>query len=331
MSYEFHTLYSTDTAFNCDITKSDEDKYMGRLYILATEDPELLKLGIEKEWFLAHESGDFFICGHINIEGQWSLSSYKSLEPSLAYTTQSEILDYVFSPEYVSAILQLRHDQALDLSESVVFKSDSFSDDNNFSDGSKPAKIDTSLLHDFSTSIPNLDVLRDLLLRSSPEELQEANLQQNETSSFEQVESAIPIVPLEVLISVGEKTTKLEKTEVLEIQKALIDKIIDEYSEDISEFILPPFGKVTIHVEEDYFVLCSSEDGHTILAATLDGSVLDELKDNDALKFTDVLHSSEVEVSRYFENSLEKQIETIVTVETHNAAVEQQKGIDYGA
>jgi hypothetical protein len=36
-------------------------------------------------------------------------------------------------------------------------------------------------------------------------------------------------------------------------------------------------------------------------------------------------------VSRYFENSLEKQIETIVTVETHNAAVEQQKGIDYGA
>jgi hypothetical protein len=93
MSYEIHPLYSTNTAFNCDIIKSDENEYMGRLYILAASDPALLNLSIEKEWFLAHKSGEFLICGHINNEGEWSLSSYKSLEPSLTYTTQNQIFD----------------------------------------------------------------------------------------------------------------------------------------------------------------------------------------------------------------------------------------------
>ncbi len=100
MSYEFVTLYSQDIFFNCDVRKSCDGRYMGSLYILNAEEIRLLDLGIQKEWFLACEFEEFLICGHINTQGEWSLSPYRSLEPALIYTTKDKILDYVFSHEY---------------------------------------------------------------------------------------------------------------------------------------------------------------------------------------------------------------------------------------
>ncbi len=146
MSYEFHALYSTDTAFNCDVKKSGDEEYMGRLYVFPTEDPALLKLGIEKEWFLAHESGDCVVCGHINTKGQWCLSPYQSLEPSLEYTTQIEVLNRVFSPQYMEEVLVRRSsEQSLETFEYVAPPANG-AGGGDASDGGQPARFDPRLM-----------------------------------------------------------------------------------------------------------------------------------------------------------------------------------------
>ncbi|MEM7557172.1 MAG: hypothetical protein AAF378_24410, partial [Cyanobacteria bacterium P01_A01_bin.84] len=99
MNYDLQILYETDEAFNCDVITADEEKYMGRLYILTTDDNTLKNLGIKEEWYLAHEEADVLVSGHINSEGKWSLSTWRNLEPSFEYTTRNKIFDQVFSPE----------------------------------------------------------------------------------------------------------------------------------------------------------------------------------------------------------------------------------------
>jgi len=324
-------LYSTDIAFNCNVKINSEDQYLGRLYIFAAEEPTLLKLGIEKEWFLAHESGKFVVSGHINTQGQWCLSSDKSLEPSLAYTTQDEILDRVFSPEYMREILHFRSTQSLESSESVALESGSLNGgEDESSDGEGLGQFESIRKTDFETSIPNLNILQELLLRSSPEELQEWNeveVQQDRTSLLvEQVESVPATMSQSVVIAEQGKSNKLDEAELLNVQDALIDKIIDEYRErDTSEFVFTPFGTVTVHVEEDYFVLRSPEDGHTILAATLSGAVLDRLNEAEASEFANALYLSEVEVSQ--DKASQHEIQAL----KRTSYFHQSKGLDYGA
>lgn len=294
MSYEFHTLYSTDTAFNCDVKKSGDEGYMGRLYVFPTEDPALLKLGIEKEWFLAHESGDYVVCGHINTEGQWCLSFYQSLEPSLEYTTQIEVFDRVFSPQYMEEVLVRRSSEQSLESFEYVAPSANGAGGGDASNGGQPARFDPRLITDFSASIPNLDVLLDLLLRSPLEDLQEhlkVTDVQGEALEDEAVNSVTAIIPPEV---VEDASTKLDD-ERLMVQDALVEKILGEYLErDTSEFVLPPFGAVTIHIEEDYFVL-RDDDGCTIIAATLEGEIIDELQLTDVRRSADILKQAEIE------------------------------------
>ncbi|BDA69977.1 hypothetical protein CAL7716_041430 [Calothrix sp. PCC 7716] len=311
MSYQFKSLYSTDSALNYDVTTSDDNQYMGRLYILTAENPVLQNLGIEKEWFLAHESGEFMICGHINNVGEWSLSSYRSLEPSLEYTTKSQILDQVFSHEYIQEVL---HSKKFVQSSEFVDESKRLNDNNNDSDDTKET-VNSTTSNQLSISIPNLEMLGEIILRSSPDDLLSEEV--DTYQSFEQEAPAMTdIITNEIIY-----TPQLEKAELLEIEQAIIDKIIEEYqTHDTSEFILPPTGRVTIHVESDYFVLSDSVDGHTILAATFDGEVMEELKQADAIEFTSLLQSHEIEVSTLLSSQSHSQTEN----------VNQQKGIDYG-
>lgn len=314
MSYQFKSLYSTDSALNYDVTTSDDNQYMGRLYILTAEDPVLQNLGIEKEWFLAHESGEFMICGHINNVGEWSLSSYRSLEPSLEYTTRSQIFDQVFSHEYIQEVL---HSKKVIESSQLSDDSKIRSDNNNDSDDTKET-VNSITSNQLSISIPNLEMLGDIILRSSPDDLL-----QEEADTYEFNQSFEQEAPIMTDIISNEIMPKpqLEKTELLEIEQTIIDKIIEEYQTyDTSEFILPPAVQVTIHVESDYFVLSDSVDGHTILAATFDGEVIEELKQADAIEFTSLLQSHEIEVS------------TLLSSQTHSQTENsnQQKGIDYG-
>ncbi len=332
MSYEFHTLYSTDTAFNCDVKKSGDEGYMGRLYVFPTEDPALLKLGIEKEWFLAHESGDCVVCGHINTKGQWCLSSYQSLEPSLEYTTQIEVFDRVFSPQYMEEVLVRRSsEQALELSECVASSANGGGGD--ASDGGQPARFDPRLITDFSASIPNLDVLIDLLLRSPLEDLQEHSKVtdvQQQTPEDEAVNYVAAVIPPEV---VKEASTKLDDERLI-VQDALIEKILGEYLErDTREFVLPPFGTVTIHIEEDYFVL-RDDDGCTIIAATLEGEIIDELQPTYLRRNADILKQAEIEAS-HLETLPLHDVETngkeeVATHVTQNKG-KKSKGVEHGS
>lgn len=315
--YQFESLYSTDCAFSYNITTDNNNQYMGRLYVLTAQDPMLQNLGIEKEWFLSHESGEFLICGHINHSGEWSLSSYKSLEPSLKYTTYSDIFDQVFSHEYIQEVLNSKN---VIESSRLVDDIKTSTDSNNNSDNIKEAAssgISTAL----SISASNLEILTDILLHSAPDGL----LQEEEVNMYQfnqQFEQEAPVMTENKIIPTQPMTLQLEKTELLEIEQAIIDKIIEEYqTNQTSEFILPPSGQVTIHVEEDYFVLSSSDDGHTILTATFDGEVMDELKLTDAIEFTSLLQSHEIEVSTLKKNQSQQQTEQ----------ANQQKGIDYGA
>ncbi len=333
MSYEFHTLYSTDTAFNCDVKKSGDEGYMGRLYVFTTEDPALLKLGIEKEWFLAHESGDCVVCGHINTKGQWCLSPYQSLEPSLEYTTQIEVFERVFSPQYVEEVLVRRSaEQSLESSEYVT-PSPNGAAGGDSSDGGQPARFDPRLMTDFSASIPNLDVLIDLLLRSPLEDLQEhskATDIQQQALEDKAVDSVAATIPPEV---VEDASTKLDDERLI-VQDALIDKILGEYLErDTREFVLPPFGTVTIHIEEDYFVL-RDDDGCTIIAATLEGEIIDELQPADVRRSADIFKQAEIEAS-HLETLQIHEVETngkeeIAAHPTQNKG-KKFKGVEHGS
>lgn len=296
MNYDFHTLYSSNTAFNCDVVSEGKDEYMGRLYILTAEEPKLLNLGIEKEWFLAHTQGQFLVCGHINADGQWSLSSYKSLEPSLRYTTQSEIFDRVFSTDYVREVLQLRNELDMELQQPILLNNGA-DDSNDESSDATVTKVYTNFSNNENISIDKLDILRDLLLRLSPLELKEF-----EEAGLHTQESTVTIVTLpqeSVLIE------EIQKVEISEIQDALIEKVLEDYQQhNTSEFILTDEATVTIHVEENYFVLLSTEDGHTILSATIDGEVLDELKEVDARQFAFILQQQQAPLQ--LENSTQQ-------------------------
>ena len=54
-NYQLTPTTHTDTALNCDVTC--DEQHLGQMYIFPTDDPNLKALGIEKEWFLACESG----------------------------------------------------------------------------------------------------------------------------------------------------------------------------------------------------------------------------------------------------------------------------------
>ncbi|GJD19878.1 hypothetical protein RIVM261_048340 [Rivularia sp. IAM M-261] len=314
MSYQFKSLYSTDSALSYDVTTSNDSQYMGRLYILAAEDPMLQNLGIEKEWFLAHESGEFLICGHINNVGEWSLSSYKSLEPSLEYTTRSQIFDQVFSHEYIQEVL---HSKKFVQSSEFINDSERLNDNNDDSDDNKET-VNSTTSTQLSISIPNLEMLGEIILRSSSDDLRQEEADTYELNKLFEKEAPVmtDIITNEII-----STPQLEKAELLEIEQAIVDKIIEEYqTHDTSEFILSPTVQVTIHVESDYFVLSDSVDGHTILAATFDGEVMEELNLADAIEFTSLLQSHEIEVSMLLSNQSHSQ--------TENANL--QKGIDYG-
>ncbi len=99
-------------AANYDVSCSDQ--YLGRLYLLPADNPHLPSLGIEKKWFLTHQSGDFVVSGHINESGEWSLSRPMSVEPSFDYATQFEVFNKIFSPNYIREVQAIREGHLVD-------------------------------------------------------------------------------------------------------------------------------------------------------------------------------------------------------------------------
>lgn len=272
--YQINPIRDTAATLNCDVTQ--DGQYLGRLYVFPTTNPNFIAMGIEKEWFLAHAEGEFVISGYINTNEQWSLSPHQSLQLSEEYTTQSAIFDRVFSPKYIQDVLISPSLAAKD----ITVANDSSNNGHGESGEGQPMKFDNKLMVDWNAIIPHLDVLRELLVRE---------VEQEEFSNHFEEEQP------------NELATETER---LKVQDTLIDAVLQEYrKQETTEFVLPPFGIVTVHAEEEYFVLRSENDGQTILVASLDGEVIEELSQNDAAKFEEVLKQSEVEVTKWLDTN----------------------------
>jgi hypothetical protein len=319
-NYQLTPICNTETALNCDVTC--DERYLGRLYVFPTTDPALHVLGIEKEWFLAHESGNFVVSGHVNTVGEWCVSPHRHLEPSLKFISQTEVFDRVFSLDYEREVLAIREMLSQEMlsqemlsnepvnlisngdSTSVVSGTVSGGEDEE-GDGSQPIVEPILVAIDDELSIPNLELLRELLRRSSEEELEEMTedfvRQSDELEEVREVALVPDVVLGEEGLRVDEEVDqKFWGLEIVEVQDALIDRVVEEYQErETAEFAIPPFGLVTVHVEEEYFVLRSARDGHTVIAATLEGEVLENLDESDAALFKEVLKLSQIEVSRF--------------------------------
>ncbi len=338
MQYKLNTLYSTDQAFNGDVITNDEEKYMGRLYILTTSDSKLLNLGIKEEWFLAYAGADFLISGHINNEDKWSLSAYKSLEPSFVYTNQSNIFDQVFSQEYMQEIAYLREEEFLTISQRINQSDDFSSNEDNESDVSKP-KIITQMEGSWYIHPENIDTLRHLILRSSLDELLSLEQQQgeaiemdlNQASSENQSTFDNPNTDLKVIMNYfqRESAPRLDEDELFHAQMNLIERVRDEYQKrNINEFAFVPFGNITIHDEDNYFVLRDSSDEHTIFVATFEAEIIQRLNDVDSLKIEMILNQLEIEDYRRARD-ISKQEKEVINESNKN--INQQHEIEYGA
>lgn len=311
MKYQLKSLYSSDQAFNGDVIAKDEEKYMGRLYILVTEDSQLLNVGIKKEWFLAHALLDSLICGHINIQGEWSLSPYRSLEPSFVYCDRNEIFDQVFSSEFVSEIANLRQEEIINISEIIKNSDDSNNGQDDNTNSSSEIRTNKTI-RNITINSDNLNILNDLILRSSLDELV-AEEQEDKIDELQR-----------------EAASKLDKDKLVFLQMDLIEKIEDEYKQHLkTEFIFAPFGNVTVHEKENYFVLSDSEDGHSIFIATFDDEIIQGLSDRDAIQVEVIINQLDTEGDRTIQ-SIAQQEKDDQENQTEQAKIQAQLGMEYG-
>jgi hypothetical protein len=329
MQYKLQPLYSTNQAFNGDVITSDEEKYMGRLYILAADDSKLLNLGIKSEWFLAHASANVLISGHINNEGQWSLSTYRSLEPTLAYTNRNKIFDEIFSPEYICEISYLHEEQTVNISQ-IISKSDKSDSNKDEYSNITDNKGVTKIVGQLSINPDNIDILRDLILHSSLDELF-ALSQEIEMPSNHQVEKQQSDFNDKSLTEImnyfqRESAPKLDEDELFFAQIHLTERVLTEYErQNTNEFVFVPFGTVTVHGEENYFILRDSSDEHTIFTATFDADIIHGLDDVDALQIEMILSQLDTEDYRRSRNISEQEMEV------DKAEIKEQRGMEYGA
>ncbi len=334
MNYELQTLYSTNQAFNCEVITSEKEQYMGRLYVLTTEDSILQHLGIKSEWFLAHQEADVLISGHINREGKWSLSPFRNLEPSFEYTTRNKIFDQVFSPEYVWKLAHLREELISNISQVVNSSDDSSSnedDEENMINKKETGVIASQL----SITPDNLNALRDLIIHSFSDELvtleQELEIEMHNNHLYNEQQSAVNTTNITEIMNYfqREAAPKLDENELFHAQIDLTERIMDEYErQNKDEFVFKPFGIVTINVEDSCCSLRDEEDGHTIFTATFDADIIHGLSDIDAPKIEMILHQFDREDFRRAINTMKE--ERSVN-EADKLEIKQQKGIDYGA
>ncbi|MGD1872963.1 MAG: hypothetical protein ACFB02_07905 [Mastigocoleus sp.] len=332
MNYELQTLYKTHQAFNCDVIASDEDRNMGRLYILTTDDTNLKELGIKQEWFLAYEEIDILISGHINKDDEWSLSPFCKLEPSFEYTTCNQIFEQVFNLNFISDLTNLCNKNINSLSHNIN-SSNSFNDNEDDDDSNRINKNNQIFMaRDLIITTENLDVLKNIIANSNLEELvdieQESDTEILDVSHHEQQLTTDESSVNDVVNYFSRKSAPpLEDDELFHIQINLTQRIMDEYfKQDKDEFVLSPLGVVTINNEEGCCSLKDLEDGHIIFTATFDSDVIHGLNNTDALKvdiILDYLDKEEVRREKYM-----KKEEDLIT-EVNTPQINQKPEIEY--
>lgn len=306
-SYQLTSIANTDAVKNSDVFS--EQGYMGRLFIFEITNPSLVAMGIKSEWFLLSRGGEIS-SGHINSSGEWSISPRRSLEPTHSFAPQAEVFNKVFSSQKEKSVstqlwaaLQDLHSLPSNLHKDVRVNVER-------TDASGNADGDAD--DDAIAPVAPLSAVSDAIFPISAAAL---NSKKSETDSFDEDEEALAEEETSTLLEEEEEVSSSRETKLpVEVDKSdnpgvdedrnfiqdtLIEQVLIEYEErETTEFVLPPFGSVTVHIEENYFVLRSDLNGHTILSATLDKEVLAELALDDATEFSELFRASEIEMPR---------------------------------
>lgn len=311
--YKLIPIADTTATDNSDVFRNNTD-YMGRLFLFPSSNPALNTIGITQEWFFVRSTGEV-VSGHVNADGEWCISPPLSLAPSQEFGSVEQVLEQVFNTS------ASQYSSATPMTSEFVQISNQPSDSNDTdNNGSGLERTNCNAEFDaitWANSISNLDILRELLA--------------DEFTTNEEViidglaDEALPEDEHQVRSHpTNEQQIKLDERERLQLQDSLVEKVLEVYqTEATTEFLLPPLGEVTVHVEEEYFVLLAADDGHTMLAATLAGEVLKELTNMDAVSFAELWQQSLVESAK---------LETIEATDERilHPSFNENKGIEYG-
>lgn len=273
---------SSDGIANYDVSRSDW--YLGRLYVLPVSDPQLVSKGIDKQWFLTHQAGDFIVSGYINSSGDWSLSRPTSVEPSFDYALQLEVFDQIFSPDYIREVRAIRESHSFNSKTNEIVGAVVNNDPSNDSDESVvklPKKMRLIDEAEFGSNIQNLHLLRELALREQ--------LVDEEVLEQVEIDEMTPTINADLddeKRSIASASVDDEFTRT-RIESKLVNLIIEQHKKhQLREFLVEPLGGVvTVDPEQDSFVLRSPTDKRIMLAATLTGEILEQLRPSDARVF----------------------------------------------
>ncbi|XWK91738.1 MAG: hypothetical protein U7127_30975 (plasmid) [Phormidium sp.] len=257
-----------------------KDAYLGRLWVFPTQDPNLNAMGINSEWFLVSSTGQV-ASGHVNTDEQWSISPNLSLLPSREYTSLNEVFERVFYSsiaENQSALEMNSPSMQLGERSSNSDDSDSTEESNKFN-----PQLDATT---FANLIVNLDKLTNLLADKFESDIEAQFDELDDEERFSELEEDEDKPVLMLPLSSSSPDIIVTEEERFWWQNALIDWVVEELLErEVTEVQVMPNVELTVNVEEDYFLLHSSHDGHTLLSASLAGEVIKELNNTDASYF----------------------------------------------
>lgn len=335
MKFEFISVKQFSDEFgNYDVTFGDIR--LGRLYVLPIIEPALLSAGIDKQWFISHEKGDFVVSGYINKNGEWSLSAHQSLEPALFYSSQSAVFSLVFSESYTLQMQQQRLSQSelqeneLSLVEALKYNAvsqtfssvgDESSSDKDDGGGDDKQGI-ASKEEAFLFSLPGVRelmngslVLEDTdAVRSSEVEEDESNVEVEKIAQWREAEPEDKAKALELSNELMRSQAQERLVmQVIEAHRQLtVRSVLEQYEQELEN----PSWMLVIDEEQHLFKLLCRTDGHTVLEATLDEEVLSPLSLEDALQLEESFQISilNVRTGRFREKDNLVEIEPSVSV-----------------
>lgn len=304
-----------------------ESSRMGRLYLLPCTEPNLIAVGIEKQWFITHAKGDFVVSGYVNEAGEWSLSNHQSLEPTPNYGSQADVFEAVFSDSYVDRVQEQRPSQLklgessgeLNLAEvlsnsarpvSVVGKTGNLVSDKNDGegDGEGNGESDGKLGNTFSESemafLFSLPGIKELLNKSSGLSVGSST----DLENADAIAASAASEKLEVKQFAAASVASEDKAKAVEqaneemrllAQQRLVELVLAFLSRDDRDDreLKDPDWALDIDSKRHMFVLRDRASGHTVLRATLEGDVLEPLSLEDAREFSST--SQIVELSQH--------------------------------
>ena len=327
---------------NYDMTSGDV--YLGRLYVLPTTEPELLSAGIDKQWFITHERGDFVVSGYINKNGEWSLSAHQSLEPVLSYSSQSAVFSLVFSESYtlqmqqqrlsqselqeneLSLVEALKHNAALPIFSSIGDESSSDKDDGE-SDHKQGITFNESA---FLFSLPGVRelmngslVLEDTdVVRSSEVEEDESNLEVEKIAQWREAEPEDRAKAVELSNELmREQAQERLVMQVIEAHRELtLRSLLEQYEQELEN----PYWMLVVDEDQHLFRLFSRTDGHTVLEVTLSGEIWKPLSLEDALQLEENFQLSILNVRSCRFDERDNLVEIEESASTPQLPVERQ-------